>query len=46
MKMDREKLKAKIHRFAEYEAEQTGKTRQEILKTLIRGQRMRIPSKN
>ena len=37
MKMDKEKLKAKIIRFAKYEAEQTGKTRQEILKTLISG---------
>lgn len=42
----RERLKAKIHRFAEAEAEMSGKTPQEVLRTLIKGQRMRIPSKN
>ena len=44
--MDREKLKAKIHRFVEYEAQETGKTPQEVLRILIKGQEMRIQSQN
>lgn len=46
MNLDKEQLKAKLIRFAEAEAEISGKTPQEVLQTIIKGQRMRIPSKN
>ncbi|GEM_PF-2791123 len=42
----RERLKATIHRFVEKKADETGKTKLEILKAIRLGLRMRIPGVN
>ena len=42
----RERLKAMIHRFVEKKADETGKTKLEILKAIQQGLRRRIPGVN